>query len=70
MDDLVEAVGRLVTAGNSPQMYLEDDGLVPFPQRVTEWMDKVGPELKVLIPDCGRWPTRSPRVRGASISAV
>ncbi|MFE9324552.1 MlaD family protein [Nocardia sp. NPDC052278] len=50
LDDLVEAVGRLVTAGNSPQMYLEGDGLVPFLQRVTEWMDKVGPELKSLIP--------------------
>ncbi|MFX0574300.1 MlaD family protein [Nocardia nepalensis] len=50
LDDLVEAVGRLVTAGNSPQMYLDGDGLVPFLQRVTEWMDKVGPELKSLIP--------------------
>ncbi|MFI6778910.1 hypothetical protein [Nocardia sp. NPDC050412] len=50
LDDLVEAVGRLVTAGNSPQMYLEGDGLVPFLQRVTEWMDKVGPELKSLLP--------------------
>ncbi|MET8872736.1 hypothetical protein [Nocardia sp. NPDC004604] len=49
LDDLVEAVGRLVTAGNSPQMYLEGNGLVPFLQRVTEWMDKVGPELKSLI---------------------
>ncbi|WP_433680564.1 MlaD family protein [Nocardia sp. CA-119907] len=50
LDDLVAAVGRLVTAGNSPQMYLEGNGLVPFLQRVTEWMDKVGPELKSLIP--------------------
>ncbi|WP_327095820.1 MlaD family protein [Nocardia vinacea] len=50
LDDLVEAVGRLVTAGGSPEMYLEGDGLVPFLQRVTEWMDKVGPELKSLIP--------------------
>lgn len=31
-------------------MYLEGDGLVPFLQRVTEWMDKVGPKLKSLIP--------------------
>ncbi|MFI9504334.1 MlaD family protein [Nocardia sp. NPDC052566] len=50
LDNLVEAVGRLAETGNSPQMYLEGNGLVPFLQQVTEWMDKVGPELRSLLP--------------------
>ncbi|MEV6139497.1 hypothetical protein AB0L63_26270 [Nocardia sp. NPDC051990] len=31
-------------------MYLDGDGLVPLLHRVTEWMDKAGPELTSLIP--------------------
>ncbi|MFD0364157.1 MlaD family protein [Nocardia sp. GCM10030253] len=50
LDEFVESVGRLIETGNSPEMYLEGNGLVPFLQRLTEWLEKVGPELKSLMP--------------------
>lgn len=50
LDDLVEAVGRLVTDANSPEIYLEGTGLVPFLAKVTEWLEQVGPDLKSLLP--------------------
>ncbi|MFE3445256.1 MlaD family protein [Nocardia sp. NPDC059180] len=50
LDELVESVGRLIQTGNAPEMYLEGNGLVPFLQRLTEWVHQVGPELASLLP--------------------
>ncbi|MEV0251328.1 MlaD family protein [Nocardia sp. NPDC050712] len=50
LDGLVESVGRLVASGNAPEMYLEGNGLVPFLEQITQWLNEVGPELKSLIP--------------------
>ncbi|MFC9897402.1 MlaD family protein [Nocardia sp. NPDC127579] len=50
LDGLVEAVGRVVTAAGAPEMYLEGNGLVPFLEQLTRWLEEVGPELKALIP--------------------
>ncbi|NEW33403.1 MCE family protein [Nocardia cyriacigeorgica] len=50
LDELVESVGRLIQTGNAPEMYLEGNGLVPFLQRLTEWVQQVGPELASLLP--------------------
>ncbi|MEU8900957.1 MlaD family protein [Nocardia sp. NPDC048505] len=50
LDGLVEAVGRLVLSDGAPEMYLEGNGVVPFLERITEWLNEVGPELKSLIP--------------------
>ncbi|MGW4739647.1 MlaD family protein [Nocardia xishanensis] len=50
LDELVEAVGRLVTAQGSPEMYLEGDGVVPFLEKLTAWLREAGPELRALVP--------------------
>ncbi|RJO79379.1 MCE family protein [Nocardia panacis] len=50
LEELVEAVGRLVNQPNTPQMYLEGNGLVPFLQQVNERLDKVGPEVRSMLP--------------------
>ncbi|MEV0294654.1 MlaD family protein [Nocardia sp. NPDC050710] len=63
LDGLVEAVGRLVAEGNSPQMYLEGNGIVPFLEKITRWLEEVGPELKALIP--GLRPLTDAVVSGA-----
>lgn len=50
LDDFVESVARLVDTGEMPRMYLEDNGLVPFLQRLTDRLREIGPELAALLP--------------------
>ncbi|MBF6269334.1 MlaD family protein [Nocardia farcinica] len=50
LDELVEAVGRAMLTEGSPQRYLEDDGLVPFLERLTAWLREAGPEIRALLP--------------------
>ncbi|MGV9409295.1 MlaD family protein [Nocardia sp. NPDC003693] len=50
VDEIARAVERLVRTGDTPAMYLEGRGLVPFLDRLTAWIDKAGPELQPLIP--------------------
>ncbi|ONM47271.1 MlaD family protein [Nocardia donostiensis] len=50
LDELVESVGRLIETGEAPEMYLEGNGLVPFLQRLTEWLHEAGPELAAMVP--------------------
>ncbi|WP_067848761.1 MlaD family protein [Nocardia lijiangensis] len=50
VDEIAQAVGRLARTGDTPAMYLEGTGLVPFMARLTEWINAVGPEVKPLVP--------------------
>ncbi|MFD4429061.1 MlaD family protein [Nocardia sp. NPDC058497] len=50
VDEIAEAVQRLVRTGNTPEMYVEGHGLVPFLDQLTDWIDKAGPELAPLAP--------------------
>ncbi|QIS09482.1 MlaD family protein [Nocardia arthritidis] len=47
---LVEAVGRLVNTPGNPDVYLQGNGLAPFLAKVTEWLNKVGPDIKEMLP--------------------
>ncbi|AHH19970.1 Mce family protein MceF [Nocardia nova SH22a] len=50
VDEISHALDRLFTTGDSPRMYLEGNGLVPFLTKLTQWMDTAGPELAPLVP--------------------
>ncbi|WP_336083376.1 MlaD family protein [Nocardia sp. SSK8] len=50
VDEIAEAVDRLVRTGNTPEMYVEGHGLVPFLDQLTDWIDRAGPELAPLAP--------------------
>jgi virulence factor Mce-like protein len=48
--DITASVARLFETGDSPRMYVEGDGLVPFLERLTVYIDKAGPDLQPLAP--------------------
>ncbi|MFF0491886.1 MlaD family protein [Nocardia sp. NPDC004068] len=50
VDAIADAVGRLFTTGDSPRMYLEGNGLVPFLDKLTARIDAIGPDLAPLAP--------------------
>ncbi|MEV0686729.1 MlaD family protein [Nocardia sp. NPDC050378] len=50
VDEIAEAVQRLVRTGNTPAMYTEGNGLIPFLDKLTDWVDRAGPELAPLAP--------------------
>ncbi|MFB7878423.1 MlaD family protein [Nocardia sp. NPDC056064] len=50
VDEIAEAVQRLASTGNTPEMYVEGHGLVPFLDQLTDWIDRAGPELAPLAP--------------------
>ncbi|MET9214638.1 MULTISPECIES: MlaD family protein [unclassified Nocardia] len=50
VDEIAQALGRLFRSGSGPQMYLDDNGLVPFLTRLTAWVDTAGPEVETLLP--------------------
>lgn len=50
LNDLVEAVGRLVREPGSPEKYLEGNGLVPFLRQLTDWLNQAGPEIQAMLP--------------------
>ncbi|MGW4241883.1 MlaD family protein [Nocardia sp. NPDC004722] len=50
VDQIAQALGRLFRTGGGPQMYVDDNGLVPFLTRLTTWIDTAGPELTPLLP--------------------
>lgn len=50
VDEIAEAVGRLFDTGDSPRMYLEGHGLVPFLHELTAWIDSAGPDLAPIAP--------------------
>lgn len=50
LEELVNAVGRLVDRAPGPQVYLEDDGLAPFLTKLSDWLRQAGPELQILAP--------------------
>ncbi|WP_330183028.1 MlaD family protein [Nocardia sp. NBC_01503] len=50
LNDLVEAVGRLVDRVPGPQSYVDSNGLAPFLAKLADWLRQAGPELKTLAP--------------------
>ncbi|WP_405489882.1 MlaD family protein [Nocardia sp. NBC_00511] len=50
LEDLINAVGRLVNRAPGPQAYVEGNGLAPFLAELTEWLQQAGPELKTIAP--------------------
>ncbi|WP_280457129.1 MlaD family protein [Nocardia carnea] len=50
LDDFVESVGRVTGAEGSPEMYLEEGGVVPLLERLRAVLDEIGPELTALQP--------------------
>ncbi|WP_067574709.1 MlaD family protein [Nocardia acidivorans] len=50
LNDLAEAVGRLVDRVPGPQSYVDSNGLAPFLAKLTDWLRQAGPELKTLAP--------------------
>ncbi|WP_067687675.1 MlaD family protein [Nocardia jejuensis] len=50
VDQIAQSVERLVRTGDTPAMYQQGNGLVPFLDRLTERLDALGPELAPLLP--------------------
>lgn len=50
LEELINAVGRLVDRAPGPQVYVEGNGLAPFLAKLTDWLQQAGPELKTLAP--------------------
>ncbi|GAA5057827.1 MlaD family protein [Nocardia callitridis] len=50
VDQVADAVGRLFETGDSPRMYLEGNGLVPFLEKLRKWIEEAGPDLAPLAP--------------------
>ncbi|MGV9412888.1 MlaD family protein [Nocardia sp. NPDC003693] len=50
LEELVNAVGRLVDQTPGPQSYVDSNGLAPFLAKLTEWLRQAGPELNSLAP--------------------
>ncbi|MFE3054944.1 MlaD family protein [Nocardia sp. NPDC059239] len=50
LEELINAVGRLVDRAPGPQAYVSGNGLAPFLAKLTEWLQQAGPELKTLAP--------------------
>ncbi|MGX1806071.1 MlaD family protein [Nocardia sp. NPDC055321] len=50
VDQIAAAIGRLMNTGDTPRMYLRDNGLVPFLDTLTERFAQLGPDLKQLVP--------------------
>ncbi|MFE2961386.1 MlaD family protein [Nocardia tengchongensis] len=50
LEQLINAVGRLVERAPGPQAYVDGNGLAPFLSRLTDWLQQAGPELKTLAP--------------------
>ncbi|QLY30618.1 MlaD family protein [Nocardia huaxiensis] len=50
LEELIDAVGRLVDRAPGPQVYVDGDGLAPFLAKLTEWLQQAGPELQTLAP--------------------
>ncbi|MEC3920610.1 MlaD family protein [Nocardia sp. CDC160] len=50
LEELINAVGRLVDRAPGPQAYVEGNGLAPFLAKLTDWLAQAGPELKTLAP--------------------
>ncbi|WP_225732380.1 MULTISPECIES: MlaD family protein [unclassified Nocardia] len=44
------AIGRLATTGQIPDDYLTGTGLIPFAERLTQWLHRAGPDLQTLAP--------------------
>ncbi|WP_227980375.1 MlaD family protein [Nocardia spumae] len=50
VNQIAEAVEGLARVGDTPSMYQQGNGLVPFLAKLTAWIDKAGPDLKELAP--------------------
>ncbi|MET9485458.1 MlaD family protein [Nocardia sp. NPDC006630] len=50
VDQIAAAIGRLMDTGDTPQMYLQGNGLVPFLGNLTQRIEQLGPGLKQLVP--------------------
>ncbi|MBL1078148.1 MCE family protein [Nocardia sp. 2] len=50
LEELIDAVGRLVDRAPGPQVYVDGDGLAPFLAKLTDWLQQAGPELQTLAP--------------------
>ncbi len=48
--EIAEAVGRLVQTGDTPRMYQQDNGLVPFLAKLTDWVNEAGPDIAAMAP--------------------
>lgn len=47
---IADAVARLARIGNMPTDYTQGNGLVPFLGEVTDYVDRIGPDLRDLAP--------------------
>ncbi|QLY30456.1 MlaD family protein [Nocardia huaxiensis] len=63
VDEIAQAIGRLVATGDTPAMYMEGNGLIPFLAKLTAWIDTAGPGLQELA------PVLQPLVESATASA-
>ncbi|MTE15929.1 MlaD family protein [Nocardia aurantiaca] len=50
LEELINAVGKLVDRAPGPQAYVSGNGLAPFLSRLTDWLRHAGPELQALAP--------------------
>ncbi|MGW5575196.1 MlaD family protein [Nocardia thailandica] len=50
VSQIAAAVQRLINTGDTPAMYVENMGLVPFLDRLTGWIREAGPEIEPYAP--------------------
>ena len=50
VDEIAQSVQRLSDTGDTPTMYLEGNGLVPFLNRLAAYFDTTGPDFRALAP--------------------
>ncbi|AYF74312.1 MCE family protein [Nocardia yunnanensis] len=50
LEELINAVGRLVDRAPGPEAYVSGNGLAPFLSRLSDWLQQAGPEVKTLAP--------------------
>ncbi|MBJ8339072.1 MCE family protein [Antrihabitans sp. YC3-6] len=50
VDSITQSVERFSNTGDTPAMYVEGNGLVPFLNRLAEYFDTTGPDFRALAP--------------------
>ncbi|MEV4154371.1 MlaD family protein [Nocardia salmonicida] len=48
--EIADAVGRLVQTGDTPRMYQQGNGLVPFLAKLRDWVNEAGPDIAAMAP--------------------
>ncbi|MGX1806100.1 MlaD family protein [Nocardia sp. NPDC055321] len=50
VSEVVDAIARFAVIGNVPDDYTTGDGVIPFLNKLTTYIDEVGPDIKQLAP--------------------